>query len=59
MFHFITTTQDNPLVPWTTVNISIPDYTSYLTGMFRDYGLWFIGAIADDFTVAGEGIAIP
>ena len=55
-FYLSTTTQDEPLIPWSLMNISIPSYTRSLTGMFRNFKLWFIGAIADEFDMVGEGM---
>jgi len=55
-FQFFTATQEEPLIPWTIMNISIPNYTTNLSTAYRNYGLWFIGAMADDFVAVGEGI---
>ena len=55
-FYFNAATQDQSLLPWSIVNISIPSYTTTLIQTFRSFKLWFIGTIADDFTTVGEGI---
>ena len=55
-FYFSTTTQNESLIPWSLVNISIPSYTRSLTGVYRNYRLWFIGTIADEFGTVGEGM---
>ena len=54
-FHFYAATQEEPLLPWSLVNISIPSYTRSLSAVFRNYNLRFIGVIADDFGSVGEG----
>ena len=55
-FYFFTTTLDQPLLPWSLINISLPSsYTTSLSATFRSFRLWFIGVVADDFSTAGEG----
>ena len=54
-FYFYTTTLDEPLLPWSLINISIPSFTTSLTQMFRNHKLWFIGVVADDFSTVGGG----
>ena len=57
-FYFYTATQDESLLPWSLVNISIPSYTTTLTQTYREFKLWFMGVIAEDFATVGEGILI-
>ena len=57
-FYFYAATQDESLLPWSLVNISIPSYTTTLTQSFRNFKLWFMGVIADEFATVGEGILI-